>query len=64
MAPDEIRSFREVALVLGHIRSEIADLKKDVEESVSAKKQLVFVCLSTVIGPAVVTLAKYIVTSQ
>lgn len=63
MAPDEIRSFREVALMLRHINGEIADLKKDVEESISAKKQLVFVCLSTVIGPAVVAAVKYAFTN-
>lgn len=64
MSPHEVRSFREVAIILAHIRGEIGELRKDVEESVSAKKQLIFVCFTSVIGPTVVALANHYVTGK
>lgn len=63
MSPDEVRSFREVTLMLRHINAEMAELKQDVQDAISAKKQLIIVCLSTVAGPAVVAALKYVFVS-
>lgn len=63
MSPDEVRSFREVTLMLRHMNGQIVEMRKDVEDAISAKKQLIIVCLSTIAGPAVVAAVKYVFVS-
>lgn len=74
MSPDEVRSFREVTMMLRHMNSRITafqsdveesmdELKSDVKDAISAKKQLIYVCMATVIGPAMVAAVKYVLTN-
>lgn len=61
---EDPKNFREVAIHLRHIRSCVEELRDDIEEFATIKKQIIFLMFSVVVGPAIVAAAKYIFVSS